>query len=54
MIQTLVSLLIVLPLAGALVNTFFVRNGRLAGYIASGVVLTAFVLGLIATAMLGG
>jgi NADH-quinone oxidoreductase subunit L len=54
LIQTLVPLLIVLPLVGALINTFFVRNSRQAGYIASGMVLASFVLGLIATAALGG
>ncbi len=42
MLETLVVLLIVLPLIGVLVNTFFVRRGRAAGLIASGVMLAAF------------
>jgi NADH-quinone oxidoreductase subunit L len=53
-IQTLVPLIIVLPLVGALVNAFFIRRGRQAGLIASAVMLAAFVLGVIATASLGG
>lgn len=53
-IQTLVPLIIALPLVGALVNAFFIRRGRLAGLIASAVMLAAFVLGVIATASLGG
>lgn len=54
LIQTLVPLIIVLPLLGALVNTFAIRDGRRAGLIASAVVLLAFVLALVATATLAG
>lgn len=54
LIKTLVPLIIVLPLLGALVNTFAIRNGRRAGLIASAMVLLAFVLALVATATLAG
>ncbi|HEX6289461.1 MAG TPA: NADH-quinone oxidoreductase subunit L [Herpetosiphonaceae bacterium] len=54
LIQTLVPLIIVLPLLGALVNTFAIRDGRRAGIIASAAVLLGFVLALVATATLAG
>lgn len=54
LIQTLIPLIVVLPLAGAFVNIFFIRRGRTAGWIASGVVLAAFVLGVVATASVRG
>jgi NADH-quinone oxidoreductase subunit L len=54
LIQTLIPLIIVLPLIGALVNTLVIRDGRRAGLIASAAVAVAFVLALVATAMLDG
>ena len=42
MLETLSVVLIILPLVGVFVNTFFVRRGRTAGIIASGVMLAAF------------
>ena len=54
LLYTLVPLIIVLPLLGALVNTFAIRDGRRAGLIASAAVLLAFVLALVATATLAG
>ena len=47
MLETLVVSLIVLPLIGVLINTFFVRRGRAAGYLASGVMVTAFGVALV-------
>jgi NADH-quinone oxidoreductase subunit L len=47
MLETLVVLLILLPLVGVLVNTLFIRRGRQAGYIASGVMVAAFALALV-------
>jgi NADH-quinone oxidoreductase subunit L len=54
LIQTLVPLIIVLPLLGALINTFAIRDGRRAGMIASAAVLLGFILALVATATLAG
>ncbi len=54
MLETLVVLLIVLPLLGLAVNTFFVRNGRLAGFVASGVMVAAFAVALAIFAQLLG
>ena len=47
MLETLMVLLIVLPLLGVLVNTFFIRNGRLSGVIASAVLVADFVIALV-------
>lgn len=47
LINTLVSVLIVLPLLGALINTIAIRRGRTAGLIASGVMVAAFVVALV-------
>jgi NADH-quinone oxidoreductase subunit L len=52
LIQILIPLIILLPLAGALINTFLIRNVRQSGIIASAAVGAAFVLALVATAML--
>ena len=54
LIQTLVPLIVLLPLVGAFVNAFFIQRGRQAGLLASAVMLAAFVLGVIATTGLGG
>jgi NADH-quinone oxidoreductase subunit L len=51
-IQTIVPLMIVLPLVGALVNTFAIRNGRRAGIIASAACLGAFAIALVAFGLL--
>jgi NADH-quinone oxidoreductase subunit L len=45
---TLVPLIVALPLVGALINTFAIRDGRRAGWIASAACLAAFAVGLIA------
>ena len=47
MLETLVVVLILLPLVGVLINTLFIRRGRAAGYIASGVMVAAFGLALV-------
>jgi NADH-quinone oxidoreductase subunit L len=46
MIETLVALLIVLPLVGVVINTLFVRRGRQAGMVASAVMAVAFAIAL--------
>lgn len=53
-LYTLVTTIIALPLLGALINTFLIRDGRRAGMIASAATLGSFVLALIATAVLLG
>src|SRR3712207_2549240 len=52
MIETLVALLVVLPLVGVVINTLFVRRGRQAGIIASGVMAIAFAVALALFGML--
>ncbi len=47
MLETLIVLLVLLPLVGVLANTFFVRGGRLAGIIASAVMVAAFGVALV-------
>jgi NADH-quinone oxidoreductase subunit L len=54
MLETLVVSLILLPLVGVLINTLFIRRGRQAGIIASGVMVVAFVLALVMFAQLNG
>ena len=54
MIETLVALLVVLPLVGVVINTLFVRQGRQAGLVASGVMAVAFVVALVLFALLLG
>lgn len=54
MLETCVVLLILLPLIGVLVNTLFIRTGRLAGLVASAVMLIAFVVALYMFAVLLG
>jgi NADH-quinone oxidoreductase subunit L len=46
MAETLIVTLILLPLLGVLLNTFFVRNGRMAGLLASAVMVVAFAVAL--------
>src|SRR5687768_15448557 len=52
MIETLVVSLILLPLLGVLINTLFIRRGRLAGLVASGVMVAAFAVALVIFAQL--
>ncbi len=54
MLETLIVLLIVLPLLGVFLNTFFIRQGRLAGTIASAVMVVDFVIALVLLAGLLG
>lgn len=51
---SLIPAIIVIPLIGALINTFAIRDGRRAGLIASGATLLSFVIALVATATLIG
>ncbi len=51
---TLIPAIIVLPLLGALINTFLIRDGRRAGMVASLACGAAFVVGLAAFALLAG
>jgi NADH-quinone oxidoreductase subunit L len=51
---TLIWLIPLLPFAGFLLNVFFIRREREAGYVASGVVLASFVVALVAFASLFG
>lgn len=54
MFETLVALLLVLPLVGVLINTLFVRRGRQAGLVASGVMVAAFAVGVVLFGLLLG
>ena len=54
MIETLVALLVVLPLVGVVINTLFVRRGRQAGMVASAVMAVAFAIALALFALLLG
>jgi NADH-quinone oxidoreductase subunit L len=54
MIETLVALLLVLPLIGVVINTFWVRRGRQAGVVASAVMAVAFAVSLAVFALLLG
>ncbi len=54
MIETLVALLVVLPLVGVVINALFVRQVRQAGLVASGVMGVAFIVALVTFALLLG
>lgn len=51
-LYTLVTVLVALPLLGALLNAFFIRQVRTAGLLASGVMVAAFVVSLVVLAQL--
>lgn len=53
-LYTLVPIIVVLPLLGALINTFAIRDGRRAGVVASAATIGAFLITVIATAILLG
>ncbi len=53
-LYTLLTVLVVLPLLGVVVNTFFIRQGRTAGLVASGVMVAAFVVTLVILVQLLG
>ncbi len=54
MIETLVALVVVLPLVGVVLNTLFIRQGRQAGLVASGVMAAAFAVAVVMFGLLLG